>query len=300
MHRALTSLVLLLLPALAGCTCTPIKPAPQDASPASPVAASTSPSLLPCPGRTELAPGLWAERHRPAIAPAVQVEDACLTLVRADPARFQVRLLAARREGGGRRKGPAWASAFGLAAVINASMYEDDDNSTGLLVSADEAITGVDNPHFGGFFAFDPVDPALPQVAVFGRPCTGFDLPAIRRRYRSIVQNYRLLDCDGKPIPWKDEKIYSAAVIGLDVEGRVVFLVSRAPYRMTDLATVVASPEVGLRAALYVEGGPEATLYARAGERTVALVGSYETGFKDSDDNADFWPLPNVLGVAPR
>ena len=29
-------------------------------------------------------------------------------------------------------------------------------------------------------------------------------------------------------------------------------------------------------------------------------MGSFETGFRELDDNDRFWPIPNVLGFAPK
>ena len=60
---------------------------------------------------------------------------------------------------------------------------------------------------------------------------------------------------------------------------------------MAELSTALAGHD--LAGALFLEGGPEATLVAG---QTV-LVGSYETGFVDNDDNHDEWALPNVLGL---
>ena len=78
-----------------------------------------------------------------------------------------------------------------------------------------------------------------------------------------------------------------------------MFVVSRAAHRMTDFAETLAAPEVGLRAALYVEGGPEASLFVRAGGRTFEEIGSFETDFQENDENPAFWPIPNVLGFGP-
>jgi hypothetical protein len=148
--------------------------------------------------------------------------------------------------------------------------------------------------------AFDPVDRSAPPLAFFGRGCPGFDLAGIRRRYRSIVQNYRLLDCDARPIAWRDEKAYSAAALAMDRRSRLVLLHARTPTTMTRFARAIAAPELELSAAHYVEGGPEASLYVAAGGFTLEQVGSYETSFNERDDNHRFWDLPNVLGVAPR
>src|SRR5262249_6779460 len=87
-----------------------------------------------------------------------------------------------------------------------------------------------------------------------------------------------------------------AAAIGVDNAGKGAFVASRAPHRMADFAAMLAAPEVGLRGALYVEGGPEASLFVRGGGRTFEVIGSFESGFQEDDDNAAFWPIPNVLG----
>ncbi|MCC6557500.1 MAG: phosphodiester glycosidase family protein, partial [Polyangiaceae bacterium] len=273
--------------------------APVSAAAPAPASAAGS---APCPGAPpapDVAAGLLVERRPAALDPPVPIGDGCLTVVRLDPARYRPRLFTALPDGQS-LPAPAWAARHGLSAVINASMYHPDLRSTGLLIAGGAVHSDRDNPRFGGFLAFDPVDPAAPPVAAFGRGCPGFDLPSIRRRYRSVVQNYRLLDCDGRPIAWRDEKVYSAAAIGLDRRGRVVLLHARTPTTMTRFAAAIAAPELGLSAAHYVEGGPEASLYVAAGGATLEQVGSYETAFHEADDNHRSWPIPNVLGFAPR
>ncbi|HEU5055549.1 MAG TPA: phosphodiester glycosidase family protein, partial [Kofleriaceae bacterium] len=197
------------------------------------------------------------------------------------------------RADGGARPAPRWAADFHLAAVVNTSMFGDDLRSIGLLRDARAVNSDRDNPKLGGFLAFDPVDPRAPPAVITGRGCPGFDLGALRREYRGLVQNYRLLGCAGEAIRWADPKIYSSAAVGLDRDGRIVFLHARVPMQMTALARALA--DLDLAGALYVEGGPEASLVAGP----VAEVGSFETGFFDHS-NRQFWDIPNVLGAAPR
>jgi hypothetical protein len=233
-------------------------------------------------GRRDLAPGLVLERAASRGASA-----ACLTLVRIDPVLYRLRVLTAGAEGGSR---PAveWARDYGLTGVINASMFAPDQRSIGLLVSGSVTNNGRDNPRLGGFLAFDPVDAQSPPAAIVGRPCPGFDLADLRRRYRTVVQDYRILDCDGAPIAWKDERAASASAVGVDRDGRVVFIHSATPVPMSELAVSLAAPELGIRAAIYVEGGPEAFLHVKVGDQTVSPASS-----------ASFWPIPNVIGFAP-
>jgi uncharacterized protein YigE (DUF2233 family) len=230
----------------------------------------------------------------------ISVETAgTITLVRIDPARYALRLQNARKDGHARRA-PEWAKEFGLVAVVNASMYQPSGDSVGLMINGAHVNQGHDLPKMGGYFAFAPTRSGVPPVAAFGRDCPGFDLARIRADYGVVFQNYRLLDCEGRPLAWKEARSFSAAAIGLDRDGLVVFAHSRAPYAMTDFAKLIAAPELRIAQMFYVEGGPEASLYVQAGSTSVRAIGDYETGFFRRDSNDEFWELPNVVGVAPR
>lgn len=259
-------------------------------------AALASTPLLPCPvDRTTLGAGLDIERWPIDATPAAG-GPACVDVVRADPARYALRVLTAADEDGA-RSAPAWREAFHVAAVINAGMFHPSGKPVGLVVS-DDVVRSRDNRKMGGYLAWDPVTPGDPPVLVTGRGCPGFDLDDLRARYHSIVQSYRLLGCDGEALRWQDPKQYSAAGIGVDRAGRVVLFHARAAVTMTELAAALATHE--LAGALFLEGGPEASLVARGPEGELARVGSYETGFVENDGNQTFWKLPNVISLFPR
>jgi hypothetical protein len=270
------------------------KPAP-DSTPLDAAAAPPDgpPARTSCAApRRELAPGLVVEKV------AAGAASGCVTLARIDPARYRMVVRTAAHDGGPRPV-PQWAADFHLAAVTNSSMFQDDRRSIGMLATSDAVNNGGDNPKLGGFLFFDPVNDKDPPVLMTGRTCSGFDLAALRKRYRGVVQNYRMLECDGAAIPWADPKIFSAAVLAVDRDGWVVMAHSRAPLRMSDLARLLAAPSLRLTQALYLEGGPEASLYVKAGGAEVAEVGSFETGFHD-DTNRVFWDIPNVIGFEAR
>ena len=68
---------------------------------------------------------------------------------------------------------------------------------------------------------------------------------------------------------------------------------------MGELAAALARPALGLVGAIFVEGGPEATV-AVAGDAPLLLLGSYETGFVEDDGNQAPWALPNLIALARR
>ena len=270
----------------------PPKPPAPTIAPAAPVPAE------PCSRElVALGPGLFASRE-PIDAQPATGGAACLDIVRAELASYRLRVLTASRDGHA-RSAPDWRDTFELAAVINAGMFHDTGQSVGLLVENGIAV-GADNASFGGVLAFDPRSPNDPPVAITGRGCRGFDVAALRERYRSLVQSSRLLGCDGAALHWKDRKRYSAAAIGVDRSGRVVLLHARSAVTMTELSRALAAPELDLAGALFLEGGPEASLLARGRFATIARVGSYEDGFREDDTNHDFWQLPNVIALEPR
>src|SRR5262249_7333081 len=111
-------------------------------------AGAPAPPASACAGRRDIAAGLALER--------IADGDACITLVRVSAERWTLRLLTALAEGGP-RPAPAWVEGFHLVAAINASMFQPDFRSIGLLVASGVENNPRDNAKLGAFFAFDPV-----------------------------------------------------------------------------------------------------------------------------------------------
>jgi hypothetical protein len=264
------------------------QPPPSPPPPVPPAAGSAATSSDG--SAVEVATGVVAERHAVTATPVAG--EPCLDIARVDLSRASARLLVAARDGGARTL-PAWRDDRHLVAAINAGMFHADGSPVGAMVVDGDAVAG-DNAKMSGYFAFDPRDPADPPAVIAGRDCKGFDLAALRARYRSMFQSYRLLGCDGAALPWKDPKHFSAVALGLDRHGRAVLVHTRAALTMTELARELAA--LDLTGALFLEGGPEATLVAGSRVR----IGSYETGFHEDDDNTEAWQLPLVVGFAAR
>jgi len=109
-----------------------------------------------------------------------------------------------------------------------------------------------------------------------------------------------MVSCNGKNVWSPQARRFSIAAVGTDDAGRVLFVHSRSPRSVHDFINILLGLPLGLRRALYVEGGPEAQLFVRGGGREYEFVGSYENTFMSSEDNTRPWPVPNVIGVAKR
>jgi hypothetical protein len=66
---------------------------------------------------------------------------------------------------------------------------------------------------------------------------------------------------------------------------------------MHDFNKELLAAGIDLVAAQHLEGGPEAQLYLKVGDTVLEQFGSYETGFREDNDNKTSWPVPSVLGV---
>jgi hypothetical protein len=230
--------------------------------------------------------------------------DSLVHVLRVDPQRFDLvlRMSGATDEGSeANRTARAWAEDTGLIAAINSSMFQTDYvTSTELMVTAEH----VNNGHVSSgrtVVAFDRAPDApsdTPPFRIIDRDCE--DLDAVRPRYRTLIQSIRMVSCKGENV-WSDSKrVWSHAVVGIDTHGRALLIQARSPWSTHDFIDILRELPIDLDRLQYAEGGPEAQLYVNAGGVELERVGSFETGFFESDDNAVAWPIPNVIGVVRR
>jgi hypothetical protein len=107
-----------------------------------------------------------------------------------------------------------------------------------------------------------------------------------------------MLDCDGNPLSWdKKKQSCSMLIAAKDTKGNVYFIFTRSPYTHTEMIQFMLKYPEKLTNAIYMEGGPETSLYIHVGETTIEKVGSYVSNTYPTDNNKTYWPLPNVIGL---
>ena len=281
----------------------PGKPAPAREAAAPPLPSPTEPAGPAGSAATSSdAPAIpWVEQDGLAFAelplPLRDGPGPSLAVVRLPPENFDFVLCAV-----GRGKHPPltlrqWAQREGLSAAINASMYLPDGvTSTGYLREGDYANNRRLVRRFGAFFVAGPDDAALPAATIIDKDEP--DWQERLARYRLVVQNYRLISRDGR-ILWKPGGPRTAiAAVGVDAEGRILFLHCREPLDAYSFAEALLRLPLRLGATMYVEGGGQAGLVLRAGgiERDYAGRSAAEFLSAGSIRVA----LPNVLGARRR
>jgi len=246
----------------------------------------------------EVEPGLETailDAPRPSTA-----GDSRIYVVRIDPARRKLRLVSVKAKSSSKLlDAEAWAKLYSFPVTINAGMFSLDDGQSpvGFAKLDDKVVVSTWNPrrNFQAVLAFDPKEKGLPPVRIFDTLCE--DTKAGAAKYRVALQSIRMVDCRGKN-HWDEKKRkWSAALIGLDGKGQVLFIHSRSPWTPNEFVDLLLALPLDLKQAIYMEGGPEASLVLKTKAEPWTRIGSWETDFNENDNNNRLWDLPNVFGV---
>jgi phosphodiester glycosidase len=229
--------------------------------------------------------------------PPAETGDRKIAVVRIDPARFELRLLNASAPGEGEiRTARAWAYRAGASAAINASMLQEDYRSSVSLMRTRDHVNQRRLSKDKAVLAFDPLVSGVPPVRMVDRDCDDFG--QAERRYGSLVQSIRMISCDRRNVWAPSDRRFSTAAIGIDAKGRVLFIHARSPWPVHELVKALLALPIDVAQAMYVEGGPEAQLFARSGAQEVERVGGFE-GVRAAE-NPRAWPVPNVVVAVRR
>ena len=213
----------------------------------------------------ELKPGLELARlPSPVTSP---VGDSEITVLRIDPARWDLEVIAASKVSPGENHtAREWAELRGLEATINAGMYETDHSKATFWMKIGEHLNSKNWQSKAGSLLV--LDGELADKIIDLR-CE--DGQAAKEAYPTQIQSYRMLDCAGEPA-WKPStRVWSHASIGMDGSGRILFIHARSPWSTHDFAKILLQLPLDLKRLQYAEGGPEAGCDLSTGLATVTL-----------------------------
>jgi Phosphodiester glycosidase len=229
--------------------------------------------------------------------PSAAPGDGKIWVVRLDPKSFELELVNASASDAKPRTVRSWVLSAGAVAGINAGMFQTDGlTSVGLMRTRMHENNPHRNARYKAVLAFDPVRPDLPPVRILDAECG--ELDAFPRAYGTLIQSIRMVSCNRKNVWAPGPKRWSAAAIGLDGAGRALFIHARSPWPVHDLVDALLALPLDLRRAMYVEGGPEAQLFVKAGGRELERLGAVEGGAER--DGGLAWEIPNAVLAVRR
>lgn len=238
-----------------------------------------------------LEPGLELGRFSPKAR-----ADEIINILRIDPTHFEFNLFNASSDDKVPLTPKQWAQSKGLVAVINASMFQEDFLTSVSLMRTKSHINNSYVSKDKTILAFDPVAPGIPTIKIIDRQCEDFG--TWEKNYNTLIQSIRMISCGGKNV-WRSQSgKWSIASIGVDKDGRILFIHTEAAFVTHDLINTLMELPLDITQAMYVEGGPQAQLYIKSGDQTLEFVGQMSSLFQQSGKVA--WPIPNVIGIRHR
>ncbi len=224
--------------------------------------------------------------------------DAGILVLKIDPSKYSFRLLSASETGGRKMTLKEWSEKHGLAAAFNAGMYQEDGvTSVGYMKNFKHINNGRLNKN-KAVLAFNPVDSGVPEVQIIDRECQDFE--NLKGKYRTLIQSIRMVSCEQQNVWSPQPTAWSTLAIGMDKSGKVLVVFCRHPYSVHDLIEILLSLPLSLHNAMYLEGGPQASLFLSTEKATLEKHGDWE-GSSDSHGHFQVsWPVPNVLGIVKK
>jgi len=241
--------------------------------------------------------GLWVGEFDSPLKS--KIRDSKVTVVKIDPKLWSFKLLCASEYDKVKMTARKWCERFNLAAAINAGMYQVDGfTNVGFMKNFNHINNPRLNNSYKAILAFNPVDASVPEVQIIDLRCQDFE--RLRPKYQTLVQNIRMMSCRQENVWAQQDKIWSMSVFGMDKGGNALFIFTEAPYSGYDFVNILLSLPISIYNALYLEGGPEASLYFSLNGVKVERVGIYETGFQEDLSRSFAWPIPNVIGITKK
>ncbi|MCX6181547.1 MAG: phosphodiester glycosidase family protein [Bacteroidetes bacterium] len=225
------------------------------------------------------------------------VNDSKISIVKINPEKFEFHLLTSS-EHDSTQTAVEWADNFKMNVVINAGMYDLSKKliNKGYMQNYKHLNNPNFNPSYGAMIAFNPSEKKIPNFKIIDLNCEPWD--SIKPYYNSYSQGMRMLDCNGKPLTWnKKNQSCSMLLAAADEEGNIYYIFSRSPYTHNQMIQFLLALPFKLVNAVYLEGGPETSLYIHIGDTKIEKIGSYISNSYPNDKNDHFWKLPNVIGL---
>ncbi len=222
-------------------------------------------------------------------------DNAKITIIKIDPKVYAFRLLCAGEMNHSNLPVSDWCKKYNLIGAINAGMFKTDyKTNVGYMKNFDYINNEKINSKYFSVAAFNPGSSEKPPFKIYD--IDKINMNSIINNYNSVIQNLRLIKHPGQNRWSRQNKKWSEAALGQDVDGHVLFIFSRIPHSMHDLNKILLNLPINLVNAQHLEGGPEASLFFSHNDVEIKRVGSFESGFTENNNNFIFWTLPNVLG----
>lgn len=230
------------------------------------------------------------------------VNDSKLTLLKIDPRKFDFEFLTASEHRKAQRTAPDWAREFNKNVVFNAGMYSYNKihSNKGYMKNYKHLNNPKKNPSYNALLAMHPTDTTKRPFEIVDTYQK--DWGKIVSQYHSVCQGMRMISGEGEGMAFSKRPNQSCSMIlaATDSVGTVYVIFTRSPYTHRDMIGFLKGLPFDIRTTVYLEGGPETSLYINTGDTVITKFGSYVSNSCNNDDNDHFRNVPNVIALRKK
>jgi exopolysaccharide biosynthesis protein len=222
-----------------------------------------------------------------------------ITFIRIDPKYYSFKLFSASENKKLRMTAKQWCQKYNLISTINAGMFQADGiTNVGYMKNFNHINNPRLNTKYKAVLAFNPIDATIPEVQIIDMKCHDFE--GLRDKYQTLIQGIRMISCRQENVWQKQNKLWNITAFGMDKRGNGLFIFADPSYSVHDFTDILLSLPISFYNAMYLEGGPEATLYFSGSGIEFEKIGSYDTGLNENDFLKIARPIPNVIGIVKK
>lgn len=231
-----------------------------------------------------------------------RVSDNKISVLKVDPSVYRVELHCSTEYDTIFRTAEEWCSYKSLTAAVNAGMFRLNDYKTGMGFVKNFSHTN--NGDFRGVYkalaAFNRKSNSVQEFNIYDLENESWS--ELQNNYYSFLQSIRMIDSKRKLSSWKRKRRLSCSMVTLAVDGsgNPLVLFTRSPHTLDEFSNIMLMLPLDIQRAMYLEGGPQTSLFVSGKDTTIAKVGSYVYPGYAHDRNIEFWKLPNVIGFKKR
>lgn len=230
------------------------------------------------------------------------VNDSKLTILKVDARKFDFEFLTASEHGKRLRTAEEWAMEFDKNIIINAGMYSYNKlhSNKGYMKNYNHLNNPEKSNYYNAILAMHPKDKKKPPFEIID--ITYQDWEKVKTQYFSLCQGMRMIGQQGEGMAFTKRPDQSCSMIltATDIAGNLYIVYTRSPYTHLAMIGYLQGLPLNIRTTVYLEGGPETSLYVNTGDTVIAKFGSYVSNTCDNDDNDHFWKIPNVIALRKK
>ncbi len=210
-----------------------------------------------------------------------------LYIVRINPSNVKPKIYSADKFKEKPMSAADWCKKYKLNIAINLGMYHKDFKTHVGYMKNGDYINNSKWNNYKSALLLAPTDKNLPYFYI--ADLDNDSDKKLTEKYKSIVQNLRLIKGNGINVWQKKDEKWPLAAVAQDKSQNMLILFTDTPVTVYDFIQIVLNLNLSITKALYLDGGPPASLSIHYNDINLDLTGNSLSNQQE--------PIPNIIGI---